>query len=277
MNIEQIKENENFAALKSKNEKMAQLIAAAGTTDEILEFLSREENINEFECLITRNITEIGYYHLMKEYAGVYGNVIADACEKNIPATIMQEWLSSAPEEFEIAEKINNYKSIIPGSTAEQYVEEDEDIHTYEPAPGDDEPEIEIKANEISKPDIGVQSPTVSEQKNEITKTLEDLLGEPDRIMEEEEADANLEDIVSKLTKFISNDKRKTDLINNLRRIIAVSNRHIDRMENKIREMEKYEKTLKDKNKRLESEKDDYKNKYESLNKKVKSLMGDLG
>lgn len=262
MTTEQIKKSQSFAVLKKKNEKMAQLIIASGTTEEILDFLSGEENINEFECLITRKVTEIGYYHLMKEYAEVYGNVIADACENNIPVTVMQEWLNGNLEEFEIAEKINHYKPMIPGSSTEQYVEEDE------------------KVNESLKTDIstnnGRQSPAVSNQKNEITQTLEDLLGEPDRIMEEEKADAHLEDIVRKLTKFISNDKRKTDLINNLRRIIAVSNRHIDRMENKIREMEKYEKTLKDHNKRLEEEKDDYKNKYESLNKKVKSLMGDL-
>lgn len=265
MTMDQIKESKNFAVIKSKNEKIAQLIAAAGTTEEILSFLSSEENVNEFECLITRNVTEIGYYHLMKEYAGVYGNVIADACDKNIPVTVMQEWINGELEEFEIAERINNYKPIIPGSSTEQYVEEHEAVQIDESNSVDDKAEIEkIEDKQVVKI-------------NEFTQTLEDLLGEQNRIMEEEEADANLEDIVSKLTRFISNDKRKTDLINNLRRIIAVSNRHIDRMENKIREMEKYENTLKDDNKRLETEKDDYKNKYEILNKKVKGLMGDLG
>lgn len=110
------------------------------------------------------------------------------------------------------------------------------------------------------------------EEKNFFTQTIEDLLGIPTETLEVEEKDGNLDSLVKSITDAISEDKRKTNLINNLRRIVILANKQIVRMTERMQNGASTEKALREQINKLTMERDDYKKKYDEINGKIGEL-----
>ena len=107
------------------------------------------------------------------------------------------------------------------------------------------------------------------EEKNFFTQTIEDLLGIPTETLEVEEKDGNLDSLVKSITDAISEDKRKTNLINNLRRIVILANKQIVRMTERMQNGASTEKALREQINKLTMERDDYKKKYDEISGKI--------
>lgn len=110
------------------------------------------------------------------------------------------------------------------------------------------------------------------EEKNFFTQTIEDLLGIPTETLEVEEKDGNLDSLVKSITDAISEDKRKTNLINNLRRIVILANKQIVRMTERMKNGASTEKALREQINKLTMERDDYKKKYDEISGKIGEL-----
>ena len=110
------------------------------------------------------------------------------------------------------------------------------------------------------------------EEKNFFTQTIEDLLGIPTETLEVEEKDGNLDSLVKSITDAISEDKRKTNLINNLRRIVILANKQIVRMTERMQNCASTEKALREQINKLTMERDDYKKKYDEISGKIGEL-----
>ena len=110
------------------------------------------------------------------------------------------------------------------------------------------------------------------EEKNFFTHTKEDLLGIPTETLEVEEKDGNLDSLVKSITDAISEDKRKTNLINNLRRIVILANKQIVRMTERMQNCASTEKALREQINKLTMERDDYKKKYDEISGKIGEL-----
>lgn len=110
------------------------------------------------------------------------------------------------------------------------------------------------------------------EEKNFFTQTIEDLLGIPTETLEVEEKDGNLDSLVKSITDAISEDKRKTNLINNLRRIVILANKQIVRMTERMQNGASTEKALREQINKLTMERDDYKKKYDEISGKIGEL-----
>ena len=110
------------------------------------------------------------------------------------------------------------------------------------------------------------------EEKNFFTQTIEDLLGIPTETLEVEEKDGNLDSLVKSITDDISEDKRKTNLINKLRRIVILANKQIVRMTERMKNGASTEKALREQINKLTMERDDYKKKYDEISGKIGEL-----
>ena len=109
-------------------------------------------------------------------------------------------------------------------------------------------------------------------EKNFFTQTIEDFLGVSTDTLENEELDGNLDNLVKSITDAISEDKRKTNLINNLRKIVILANKQVIRMTDRINNCAAVESELRNQIYYITQERDEYKKKYEDLNGKISEL-----
>lgn len=132
-----------------------------------------------------------------------------------------------------------------------------------------DEIVSEQKSNAVR---VEILGSSAQPDKNMFTQTIEDLLGVSMDTLDHEEADGNLDTLVKSITDAILEDKRKTNLINNLRRVVSIANKQIIRMTDKLNKCGAVENDLRGQIYNLSKERDDYKKKYNELNEKISEL-----
>ena len=89
---------------------------------------------------------------------------------------------------------------------------------------------------------------------------------------ENEDVNSELETLVKLVMNAISEDKRKTDLINNLYRVINLANKQIIRATDRLGHCNAVENELRGQIYHLTQERNEYKKKYEELNDKIGEL-----
>lgn len=110
------------------------------------------------------------------------------------------------------------------------------------------------------------------QENNMFAQAVEDLLGVSAFNQENEDVNSELETLVKLVMNAISEDKRKTDLINNLYRVINLANKQIMRATDRLGHCNAVENELRGQIYHLTQERNDYKKKYEELNDKIGEL-----
>lgn len=199
----------------------------------------------------------------MDEMADYYSNFALTAYEKKIPVDEFIKILNENKELYDIDEQLNSFElKEEPEESVEVSAAEEESVR-------ENNEEIKEEKKEFHSEIVVHQE---EPEKNFFTQTIEDLLGVSTDVLEQEEMDGNLDMLVKSITDAISEDKRKTNLINNLRRIVILANKQVGRMTDRLNKCYETESELRGQIYHLTQERDDYKKKYEELNSKIGEL-----
>ena len=242
--------------------------------ESLLKYFSEDSRLQEYDSIyrdLLENNVDAGYFFAIKDIKNIdqlvnsYSNLALTAKEKKMPVEEFKTILNENEELYDIEEKLEAYE-----------LKEQPVVAEEQPTPADEivkESKEELKEPEDKKE---LQSEIIVHQeepeKNFFTQTIEDLLGVSTDVLEQEEMDGNLDMLVKSITDAISEDKRKTNLINNLRRIVILANKQVGRMTDRLNKCSEIESELRGQIYHLTKERDDYKKKYEELNNKINEL-----
>lgn len=255
--------------------------------EKFMNFFASDSSLSEHEStykdMLSANIG-IEYFKVInsltdyKSISAVYAEYAAIAWKEKIPVDEFEHILNGK-ELYEIEEALDQYesKNNLTGATS--------DASSFEEA-GENTMNLEIEheinaeidkideaASEEKKPKVEIienYKPHI--EKNFFTQTIEDLLGVSVESLETEEQDGNLDTLVKSITDAILEDKRKTNLINNLRKIVILANKQVIRMNNRIKNCANVENELRNQIYSITQERDEYRRRFEELNSKISEL-----
>lgn len=244
----------------------------------LLNFLATDNDFHKFDSTykeLLENGAHVEFFKAVKEINNIdeiidyYTIAALKAQEKNIPVNEFVRILSES-EAYELDDALDNYEvkedkitDENPASSSDKT--DDEKTEKNET----DEIVSEQKSNAVR---VEILGSSAQPDKNMFTQTIEDLLGVSMDTLDHEEADGNLDTLVKSITDAILEDKRKTNLINNLRRVVSIANKQIIRMTDKLNKCGAVENDLRGQIYNLSKERDDYKKKYNELNEKISEL-----
>lgn len=248
------------------------------SAEELLNFLATDNDFHKFDSTykeLLENGAHVEFFKAVKEINNIdeiidyYTIAALKAQEKNIPVNEFVRILSES-EAYELDDALDNYEvkedkitDENPASSSDKTDDEKtEKNETYEIV-------SEQKSNAVR---VEILGSSAQPDKNMFTQTIEDLLGVSMDTLDHEEADGNLDTLVKSITDAILEDKRKTNLINNLRRVVSIANKQIIRMTDKLNKCGAVENDLRGQIYNLSKERDDYKKKYNELNEKISEL-----
>lgn len=242
--------------------------------EEFLTYFASDNSLPELETAYKDMLGEhigIEYFKAAKSISNIsdiieiYEVFAVIAWQKKIPVAEFIKILDGK-EAFEIQEELEQYI----------YEQEEENLQSEQK---EVQPEIKEKVYEEKvdekkqEPHIEVVEPYKSQvEKNFFTQMIEDLLGVSTDDLENEVHDGNLDNLVKSITDAISEDKRKTNLINNLRKIVILANKQLVLMTDRINNCAAVESELRNQIYCIAQERDEYKKKYEDLNSKISEL-----
>lgn len=248
------------------------------SAEELLNFLATDNDFHKFDSTykeLLENGAHVEFFKAVKEINNIdeiidyYTIAALKAQEKNIPVNEFVRILSES-EAYELDDALDNYEvkedkitDENPASSSDKT--DDEKTEKNET----DEIVSEQKSNAVR---VEILGSSAQPDKNMFTQTIEDLLGVSMDTLDHEEADGNLDTLVKSITDAILEDKRKTNLINNLRRVVSIANKQIIRMTDKLNKCGAVENDLRRQIYNLSKERDDYKKKYNELNEKISEL-----
>lgn len=248
------------------------------SAEELLNFLATDNDFHKFDSTykeLLENGAHVEFFKAVKEINNIdeiidyYTTAALKAQEKNIPVNEFVRILSES-EAYELDDALDNYEvkedkitDENPASSSDKT--DDEKTEKNET----DEIVSEQKSNAVR---VEILGSSAQPDKNMFTQTIEDLLGVSMDTLDHEEADGNLDTLVKSITDAILEDKRKTNLINNLRRVVSIANKQIIRMTDKLNKCGAVENDLRGQIYNLSKERDDYKKKYNELNEKISEL-----
>lgn len=248
------------------------------SAEELLNFLATDNDFYKFDSTykeLLENGAHVEFFKAVKEINNIdeiidyYTIAALKAQEKNIPVNEFVRILSES-EAYELDDALDNYEvkedkitDENPASSSDKT--DDEKTEKNET----DEIVSEQKSNAVR---VEILGSSAQPDKNMFTQTIEDLLGVSMDTLDHEEADGNLDTLVKSITDAILEDKRKTNLINNLRRVVSIANKQIIRMTDKLNKCGAVENDLRGQIYNLSKERDDYKKKYNELNEKISEL-----
>lgn len=248
------------------------------SAEELLNFLATDNDFHKFDSTykeLLENGAHVEFFKAVKEINNIdeiidyYTIAALKAQEKNIPVNEFVRILSES-EAYELDDALDNYEvkedkitDENPASSSDKT--DDEKTEKNET----DEIVSEQKSNAVR---VEILGNSAQPDKNMFTQTIEDLLGVSMDTLDHEEADGNLDTLVKSITDAILEDKRKTNLINNLRRVVSIANKQIIRMTDKLNKCGAVENDLRGQIYNLSKERDDYKKKYNELNEKISEL-----
>lgn len=263
----------------SKSSTMFDFLKETGldenNAERLLNYLVTDENLekhSQYYMQLIKEGVDMDYIEAVDKIAKTddveiedYMEFISIASEKQMP---IEQFIQIVNENSysDILDKlkkteVENIKNIKEAESEEQQ----EDASDKEESKSSDENvHTEVHTEVITHVD--------EEEKNFFTQTIEDLLGIPTETLEVEEKDGNLDSLVKSITDAISEDKRKTNLINNLRRIVILANKQIVRMTERMQNGASTEKALREQINKLTMERDDYKKKYDEISGKIGEL-----
>lgn len=248
------------------------------SAEELLNLLATDNDFHKFDSTykeLLENGAHVEFFKAVKEINNIdelidyYTIAALKAQEKNIPVNEFVRILSES-EAYELDDALDNYevkedKIIDENSASSSDKTDDEKTEKNET----DEIVSEQKPNAVR---VEILGSSAQPDKNMFTQTIEDLLGVSMDTLDHEEADGNLDTLVKSITDAILEDKRKTNLINNLRRVVSIANKQIIRMTDKLNKCGAVENDLRGQIYNLSKERDDYKKKYNELNEKISEL-----
>lgn len=251
--------------------------------EELLKFFASDSDINKFSTTykeLLENGMGVEFFKAMKEIGNIddlmdfYPQCVLNAQKKNIPVNDFIRILSEN-ELYELDDALNNY--VPEDEEKTESTEEKSDIPSNicekENAPAtEDKNKTESSGTNPNAIKIEVLDKNSRFEKNMFTQTIEDLLGISIDTLEQEEPDGNLDTLVKSITDAILNDKRKTNLINNLRRVVNIANKQVIRMTEKMNKCAATENELRAQIYKVSQERDEYKKKFEELNEKIGEL-----
>ena len=248
------------------------------SAEALLNFLATDNDFHKFDSTykeLLENGAHVEFFKAVKEINNIdeiidyYTIAALKAQEKNIPVNEFVRILSES-EAYELDDALDNYEvkedkitDENPASSSDKT--DDEKTEKNET----DEIVSEQKSNAVR---VEILGSSAQPDKNMFTQTIEDLLGVSMDTLDHEEADGNLDTLVKSITDAILEDKRKTNLINNLRRVVSIANKQIIRMTDKLNKCGAVENDLRGQIYNLSKERDDYKKKYNELNEKISEL-----
>lgn len=248
------------------------------SAEELLNFLATDNDFHKFDSTykeLLENGAHVEFFKAVKEINNIdeiidyYTIAALKAQEKNIPVNEFVRILSES-EAYELDDALDNYEvkedkitDENPASSSDKT--DDEKTEKNET----DEIVSEQKSNAVR---VEILGSSAQPDKNMFTQTIEDLLGVSMDTLDHEEADGNLDTLVKSITDAILEDKRKTNLINNLRRVVSIANKQIIRITDKLNKCGAVENDLRGQIYNLSKERDDYKKKYNELNEKISEL-----
>lgn len=248
------------------------------SAEELLNLLATDNDFHKFDSTykeLLENGAHVEFFKAVKEINNIdelidyYTIAALKAQEKNIPVNEFVRILSES-EAYELDDALDNYevkedKITDENSASSSDKTDDEKTEKNET----DEIVSEQKPNAVR---VEILGSSAQPDKNMFTQTIEDLLGVSMDTLDHEEADGNLDTLVKSITDAILEDKRKTNLINNLRRVVSIANKQIIRMTDKLNKCGAVENDLRGQIYNLSKERDDYKKKYNELNEKISEL-----
>ena len=247
------------------------------SAEELLNLLATDNDFHKFDSYkeLLENGAHVEFFKAVKEINNIdelidyYTIAALKAQEKNIPVNEFVRILSES-EAYELDDALDNYevkedKITDENSASSSDKTDDEKTEKNET----DEIVSEQKPNAVR---VEILGSSAQPDKNMFTQTIEDLLGVSMDTLDHEEADGNLDTLVKSITDAILEDKRKTNLINNLRRVVSIANKQIIRMTDKLNKCGAVENDLRGQIYNLSKERDDYKKKYNELNEKISEL-----
>ncbi len=248
------------------------------SAEELLNLLATDNDFHKFDSTykeLLENGAHVEFFKAVKEINNIdelidyYTIAALKAQEKNIPVNEFVRILSES-EAYELDDALDNYevkedKITDENSASSSDKTDDEKTEKNET----DEIVSEQKPNAVR---VEILGSSAQPDKNMFTQTIEDLLGVSMDTLDHEEADGNLDTLVKSITDAILEDKRKTNLINNLRRVVSIANKQIIRMTDKLNKCGAVENDLRGQIYNLSKDRDDYKKKYNELNEKISEL-----
>lgn len=249
--------------------------------EELLNFFAADSNISKFSTTykeLLENGMGVEFFKAMKEIGNIddlmdyYPQCVLKAQEKNIPVNDFIRILSEN-ELYELDDALDNYVPEEKIESTEEKSDIPSNVYEKENAPAtEDENKTESSGTNPNAIRIEVIDKNSRPEKNMFTQTIEDLLGISIDTLEQEEPDGNLDTLVKSITDAILNDKRKTNLINNLRRVVNIANKQVIRMTEKMNKCATTENELRAQIYKVSQERDEYKKKFEELNEKIGEL-----
>lgn len=248
------------------------------SAEELLNLLATDNDFHKFDSTykeLLENGAHVEFFKAVKEINNIdelidyYTIAALKAQEKNIPVNEFVRILSES-EAYELDDALDNYEVKEDKITDENSVSSSDKIDDEKTEKNEtDEIVSEQKPNAVR---VEILGSSAQPDKNMFTQTIEDLLGVSMDTLDHEEADGNLDTLVKSITDAILEDKRKTNLINNLRRVVSIANKQIIRMTDKLNKCGAVENDLRGQIYNLSKERDDYKKKYNELNEKISEL-----
>ena len=248
------------------------------SAEELLNFLATDNDFHKFDSTykeLLENEAHVEFFKAVKEINNIdeiidyYTIAALKAQEKNIPVNEFVRILSES-EAYELDDALDNYEVKEDKITDENPASSSDKIDDEKTEKNEtDEIVSEQKSNAVR---VEILGSSAQPDKNMFTQTIEDLLGVSMDTLDHEEADGNLDTLVKSSTDAILEDKRKTNLINNLRRVVSIANKQIIRMTDKLNKCGAVENDLRGQIYNLSKERDDYKKKYNELNEKISEL-----
>lgn len=259
----------------SKSSTMFDFLEETGldenNAERLLNYLVTDENLekhSQYYMQLIKEGVDMDYIEAVDKIAKTddveiedYLEFISIASEKQMP---IEQFIQIVNE--------NSYSDILDKLKKTEV----ENIKNIKEAESEEQQEDASDKEESKSSDENVHTEVIThvdeEEKNFFTQTIEDLLGIPTETLEVEEKDGNLDSLVKSITDAISEDKRKTNLINNLRRIVILANKQIVRMTERMQNGASTEKALREQINKLTMERDDYKKKYDEISGKIGEL-----
>jgi hypothetical protein len=259
----------------SKSSTMFDFLKETGldenNAERLLNYLVTDENLekhSQYYMQLIKEGVDMDYIEAVDKIAKTddveiedYLEFISIASEKQMP---IEQFIQIVNE--------NSYSDILDKLKKTEV----ENIKNIKEAESEEQQEDASDKEESKSSDENVHTEVIThvdeEEKNFFTQTIEDLLGIPTETLEVEEKDGNLDSLVKSITDAISEDKRKTNLINNLRRIVILANKQIVRMTERMQNGASTEKALREQINKLTMERDDYKKKYDEISGKIGEL-----
>ena len=245
--------------------------------EEFLNYFASDSRLSEFETAYKDMLGEhigIDYFKAVKSISNIsdvielYCIFASIAWQKKMPVAEFVKILDGN-ESFEIQEELEQYK---PEPVEEELQYEQEEVQPEQTADEQtaDEETVDEKKQEPHMGIIDSYKPQV--EKNFFTQMIEDLLGVSTETLQNEEQDGNLDNLVKSITDAILEDKRKTNLINNLRKIVILANKQLVLMTDRLNNGIAVENELRNQIHLITQERDEYKKKFEDLNSKISEL-----